>query len=126
MYWQGADVLFELLKIGVGKYRDKEWWAELTLIEFELLPGDYAQNSAGERFFEHRDWRLIPENVVAIYVRQDFEGEVYYYPFDRFATERIGDMDTGVPQVALGRGVIYVFDDKGMMSGEVVSVSVMA
>ena len=110
----------------MGKYRDKEWWAELTLIEFELLPGDYAKNSAGEHFFEHRDWRLIPENVVAIYVRQDFEGEVYYYPFDRFATERIGDMDTGVPQVALGRGVIYVFDDKGMMSGEVVSVSVMA
>ena len=96
----------------------------MTLIEFELLPGDYTHNSAGERFFEHQDWRLHPEKVVAIYIRQDFEGAVFYYQFDRFATDRIGDMDVSVPQVVLGRGVIYIFDDKGMMAGEMVSVSV--
>lgn len=114
------------MKIGAGKSRDKEGRVnELTLIEFELLPGDYRENSAGERFFEHRDWRLTPEKVVAFYVRQDFEGDVYYYPFDRFATDRIGDMDTGVPQIVLGQEVVYIFDDKGMMSGEMVAVSVL-
>lgn len=54
----------------------------MTLIEFTLLKGDYAKNEAGEQFFSHRDWRLTPERVVAIYVLQDHEGEAYYYPFD--------------------------------------------
>ena len=98
----------------------------MTLIEFALLQGDYAENEAGEQFFTHRDWRLTPDRVVAIYVRQDHEGEVYYYPFDRFATDRIGDMDISVPQVVLGQGVIYIFDERGMMVGEVVVVAVMA
>ena len=40
----------------------------MTLIEFTLLKGDYAKNEAGEQFFSHRDWRLTPERVVAIYV----------------------------------------------------------
>ena len=97
----------------------------MTLIEFTLLKGDYAKNEAGEQFFSHRDWRLTPERVVAIYVLQDHEGEAYYYPFDRFATDRIGDMDTGVPQVVLGQGAIYIFDDLGLLIGEVVAVSVM-
>ena len=98
----------------------------MTLIEFALLKGDYAKNEAGEQFFLHRDWRLTPDRVVAIYLRQDHEGEIYYYPFDRFATDRIGDMDTGVPQVVLGQGAIYIFDDLGLLIGEVVVVSVMA
>ena len=97
----------------------------MTLIEFALLKGDYAKNEAGEQFFLHRDWRLTPDRVVAIYLRQDHEGEIYYYPFDRFATDRIGDMDTGVPQVVLGQGAIYIFDDLGLLIGEVVAVSVM-
>ncbi|MEE3259539.1 MAG: hypothetical protein VX293_10050 [Candidatus Latescibacterota bacterium] len=98
----------------------------MTLIEFALLKGDYAKNEAGEQFFLHRDWRLTPDRVVAIYLRQDHEGEIYYYPFDRFATDRIGDMDTSVPQVVLGQGAIYIFDDLGLLIGEVVVVSVMA
>ena len=98
----------------------------MTLIEFELLQGDYAKNETGEQFFTHRDWQLTPDRVVAIYVRQDHEGEVYYYPFDRFATDRIGDMEISVPQVVLGQGVIYIFDERGMMMGEVVVVTVMA
>jgi len=98
----------------------------MTLIEFALLKGDYAKNEAGEQFFLYRDWRLTPDRVVAIYLRQDHEGEIYYYPFDRFATDRIGDMDTSVPQVVLGQGAIYIFDDLGLLIGEVVVVSVMA
>ena len=35
-------------------------------------------------------------------------------------------MGTGVPQVVLGQGAIYIFDDLGLLIGEVVVVSVMA
>ena len=97
----------------------------MTLIEFALLKGDYAKNEAGEHFFLHRDWRLTPDRVVATYLRQDHEGEIYYYPFDRFATDRIGDMDTSVPQVVLGQGAIYIFDDLGLLVGEMMAVSVL-
>ena len=36
----------------------------------------------------------------------------------------IGDMDTGVPQVVLGTGAIFIFDDLGLLIGETVTVSV--
>ena len=113
-------------KIVVGKNRDKEGrFRALKLIEIEILRGDYALNSAEEQFFMSRDWRLTPERVVAIYVRQDHEGQVYYYPFDRFSTDRIGSMEVSLPQVVLGQGAIYIFDEKAVMVGEVLVVSVM-
>ena len=49
----------------------------LTLIEFQLLKGDYARNEAGEQFFVHREWRLSPDRVVAVYIRQDHGGDLY-------------------------------------------------
>ena len=97
----------------------------LTLIEFQLLKGDYARNEAGEQFFVHREWRLSPDRVVAVYIRQDHEGELYYYPFNRFATDHIGDMETSVPQVVVGQGAIYIFDDLGLFVGEMMAVSVL-
>ena len=96
----------------------------LTMIEFQLMKGDYARNEAGEQYFTYRDWRLSPDRVVAVYIRQDHEGDVFYYPFNRFATDHIGDMDTGVPQVVLGTGAIFIFDDLGLLIGETVTVSV--
>ena len=97
----------------------------LTLIEFQLLKGNYARNEAGELFLMHREWRLSPDRVVAVYIRQDHEGELYYYPFNRFASDHIGDMETSVPQVVVGRGVIYIFDDLGLLIGEMVAVSIL-
>ena len=57
----------------------------------------------------HREWRLSPDRVVAVYIRQDHEGELYYYPFNRFASDHIGDMETSVIQGGRGaRSNLYL------------------